>query len=232
MRPSSLRAIQEPRIDRVGGTKAVPCRHRIIRPDPQLVEAVERANFREDLLFRPRRGEPQDFPAVRERPADVIEASPYFITKNMPDANACRCGHVGEARRPGAQRGRPSAGAGETPSTARCCSRSARRSVSRASWTPDGMRLDSPEIRPAVRASGTSSPAETVTRALVGRTVAEGRARVDLETIKHCLGKRTPRGNILGILDTPQMTQQAQRVYRRRPLRSTPRQRREERLAG
>ena len=40
---------------------------------------------------------------------------------------------------------------------------------------------------------------DTVTRALVGRTVAEVERDLILETLKHCLGNRTHAANILGI---------------------------------
>jgi two-component system, response regulator FlrC len=38
-----------------------------------------------------------------------------------------------------------------------------------------------------------------VTRALVGRTVADVERDLILETLKHCLGNRTHAANILGI---------------------------------
>ena len=41
--------------------------------------------------------------------------------------------------------------------------------------------------------------AETVTRALVGRTVADVERDLILETLKHCFGNRTHAANILGI---------------------------------
>jgi DNA-binding NtrC family response regulator len=41
--------------------------------------------------------------------------------------------------------------------------------------------------------------AETVTRALVGRTVADVERDFILETLKHCFGNRTHAANILGI---------------------------------
>jgi two-component system, response regulator FlrC len=40
---------------------------------------------------------------------------------------------------------------------------------------------------------------ETVTRALVGRTVANVERDLILETLKHCLGNRTHAAGILGI---------------------------------
>jgi DNA-binding NtrC family response regulator len=41
--------------------------------------------------------------------------------------------------------------------------------------------------------------AQAVTRALVGRTVADVERDLILETLKHCLGNRTHAANILGI---------------------------------
>jgi DNA-binding NtrC family response regulator len=49
---------------------------------------------------------------------------------------------------------------------------------------------------PATRAART---AEAVTRALVGRTVAEVERDLILDTLDHCLGNRTHAARILGI---------------------------------
>jgi DNA-binding NtrC family response regulator len=45
----------------------------------------------------------------------------------------------------------------------------------------------------------TALAADAVTRALVGRTVADVERDLILETLKHCLGNRTHAANILGI---------------------------------
>ena len=63
--------------------------------------------------------------------------------------------------------------------------------------TPDGARLDQVPASPAV--AHASIAAEQVTRALVGRTVADVERDLILETLKHCLGNRTHAANILGI---------------------------------
>jgi len=63
--------------------------------------------------------------------------------------------------------------------------------------TPDGDRLDGPKTVPAV--AHATFAAEQVTRALVGRTVADVERDLILETLKHCLGNRTHAANILGI---------------------------------
>ena len=53
------------------------------------------------------------------------------------------------------------------------------------------------ENSPAV--AHATQAAEAVTRALVGRTVADVERDLILETLKHCLGNRTHAANILGI---------------------------------
>ena len=63
--------------------------------------------------------------------------------------------------------------------------------------TPDGDRLDLAKTAPAV--AHATMAAEQVTRALVGRTVADVERDLILETLKHCLGNRTHAANILGI---------------------------------
>jgi DNA-binding NtrC family response regulator len=63
--------------------------------------------------------------------------------------------------------------------------------------TPDGDRLDVARTQPAV--AHATLAAEQVTRALVGRTVADVERDLILETLKHCLGNRTHAANILGI---------------------------------
>jgi len=63
--------------------------------------------------------------------------------------------------------------------------------------TPDGSRLDQAKNQPAV--AHATQAAEAVTRALVGRTVADVERDLIIETLKHCLGNRTHAANILGI---------------------------------
>src|SRR5574337_974256 len=66
-----------------------------------------------------------------------------------------------------------------------------------AMLTPDGDRLDIAKTAPVVVHA--TLAAEQVTRALVGRTVADVERDLILETLKHCLGNRTHAANILGI---------------------------------
>ena len=63
--------------------------------------------------------------------------------------------------------------------------------------TPDGLRLD--QAKGLATVQHATMAAEAVTRALVGRTVADVERDLILETLKHCLGNRTHAANILGI---------------------------------
>jgi two-component system, response regulator FlrC len=193
-----LRAIQERVIDRVGGTKPVPVDIRIIATSNRnLVEAVREGIFREDLLFRLNVVNLK-IPPLRERPADVIELAQYFI-KKYADANRVPV-------RPLSAEARRTLVLNRWPGNVRELENTIHRAVLLAVGeeigidgilTPDGMRLDQAKSSPAV--AHATLAAETVTRALVGRTVAEVERDLILETLKHCLGNRTHAANILGI---------------------------------
>jgi len=192
-----LRAIQERVIDRVGGAKPVPVDIRIIATSNRnLVEAVRDGKFREDLLFRLNVVNLK-IPALRERPADILELAQHFI-KRYADAN-------GVPARPLSAEARRALVLNRWPGNVRELENTLHRAVLLATGdeigidgivTPDGTRLDqarNPTIAHAALA------AETVTRALVGRTVADVERDLILETLKHCLGNRTHAANILGI---------------------------------
>src|SRR5256885_9217175 len=193
-----LRAIQERVIDRVGGTKPVPVDIRIIATSNRnLVEAVREGIFREDLLFRLNVVNLK-IPPLRERPADVIELAQYFI-KKYADAN-------GVPVRPLSAEARRTLVLNRWPGNVRELENTLHRAVLLAAGdeigidgilTPDGVRLDQSKNPPAV--AHAAMAAETVTRALVGRTVADVERDLILETLKHCLGNRTHAANILGV---------------------------------
>jgi two-component system response regulator FlrC len=193
-----LRAIQERVIDRVGGTKPVPVDIRIIATSNRnLVEAVREGQFREDLLFRLNVVNLK-IPPLRERPADVLELAQHFI-KKYSDAN-------GVPARPLSAEARRTLVLNRWPGNVRELENTIHRAVLLTAGdeigidgilTPDGMRLDQAKNPPAVAHAALA--AETVTRALVGRTVADVERDLILETLKHCLGNRTHAANILGI---------------------------------
>jgi len=193
-----LRAIQERVIDRVGGNKPVPVDLRIIATSNRnLAEAVREGSFREDLLFRLNVVNLK-IPPLRERPADVLELAQHFI-KKYAAAN-------GVPVRPLSAEARRTLVLNRWPGNVRELENTIHRAVLLAAGdeigvdgilTPDGMRLDQAKNSPAV--AHATLAAETVTRALVGRTVADVERDLILETLKHCLGNRTHAANILGI---------------------------------
>jgi two-component system response regulator FlrC len=193
-----LRALQERVIDRVGGTKPVPVNIRVIATSNRnLADAVREGSFREDLLFRLNVVNLK-IPPLRERPADITELAQHFI-KKYSNAN-------GVPARPLAAEARRALVLNRWPGNVRELENTLHRAVLLATGdeigidgivTPDGVRLDQTKNPPAV--AHAAMAAETVTRALVGRTVADVERDLILETLKHCLGNRTHAANILGI---------------------------------
>jgi DNA-binding NtrC family response regulator len=192
-----LRAIQERVIDRVGGTKPVPVDIRIIATSNRnLTEAVKAGTFREDLLYRLNVVNLK-IPPLRERPADVLELADHFV-KMYARANGMVRVLSTEAR--------AQLIANRWPGNVRELENAMHRAVLIAPAesigpesiiSPDGTQLDAQRAAPAV--AHATLAAETVTRALVGRTVADVERDLILETLKHCLGNRTHAANILGI---------------------------------
>jgi DNA-binding NtrC family response regulator len=193
-----LRAIQERVIDRVGGTKPVPVDIRIVATSNRnLAEAARNGAFREDLLFRLNVVNLK-IPPLRERPQDVLALAEHFIEK-YSKAN-------GLPPRPLSAEGRKALALNRWPGNVRELENTLHRAVLMTSgdeigpdalMTPDGMRLNSAP-QPA-EVTHAAAAAEQVTRALVGRTVADVERDLILETLKHCLGNRTHAANILGI---------------------------------
>src|SRR6476646_4994988 len=193
-----LRAIQERVIDRVGGTRPVPVDIRIIATSNRnLADAVREGSFREDLLFRLNVVNLK-IPPLRERPADILELAQHFA-KKYADAN-------GVPLRPISADARRVLTSNRWQGNVRELENTIHRSVLMAQGdeigveailTPDGDRLDTPRTVPAV--AHATFAAEQVTRALVGRTVADVERDLILDTLKHCLGNRTHAANILGI---------------------------------
>jgi len=192
-----LRAIQERVIDRVGGAKPVPVDIRIIATSNRnLAEVVMAGTFREDLFYRLNVVNLK-IPPLRERPADVLELADHFV-KMYARANGCS--------RVLSTQARAQLIANRWPGNVRELENAMHRAVliagsesigPEAIIAPDGARLEEQRAAPAV--AHATFAAETVTRALVGRTVADVERDLILETLKHCLGNRTHAANILGI---------------------------------
>ena len=192
-----LRALQERLIDRVGGTRPVAVDIRVIAiSNRNLSEAVRGGTFREDLLFRLNVVNLK-LPALRDRPADVIELAQHFARKYAA-AN-------GGPLRPLSAEAKRQLSLHRWPGNVRELENTIHRAVLLASGdeigveailAPDGARFDSSKPSAVAHAA---FAAEAVTRALVGRTVATVERDLIIETLKHCLGNRTHSANILGI---------------------------------
>ncbi|MCM5555898.1 sigma-54-dependent Fis family transcriptional regulator [Pleomorphomonas sp. NRK KF1] len=197
-----LRAIQERVIDRVGGGKPVPVDIRIIATSNRnLTDAVKEGRFREDLLYRLNVVNLK-IPALRDRPADILALAEHFGRK-YAEIN-------GMPERPLSSDAKRELIAARWPGNVRELENTIHRAVLLASGveigveairSPDGARMEGNvtvprSTDPAARAAQT---AEAVTRALVGRTVAEVERDLILDTLDHCLGNRTHAAKILGI---------------------------------
>jgi two-component system, response regulator FlrC len=191
-----LRAIQERVIDRVGGSRPVPINIRILATSNRdLAESVRQGQFREDLLFRLNVVNLK-LPALRERPADVMELAQFFI-KHYSEAN-------GMPERALSVEARQALTTNPWPGNVRELENTMHRAILLASGEeisveairmPDGTPLQVAR-GPAERAAQT---AEVVTRSFVGRTVADVERDLILDTLDHCLGNRTHTAKILGI---------------------------------
>jgi len=194
-----LRALQERVIDRVGGARPVAVDIRVLATSNRnLSEAVREGTFREDLLYRLNVVNLK-VPPLRERPADVLELAQHFA-KKYAQAN-------GLAVRPLSAEARRALTLNRWPGNVRELENTIHRAVLLASGpeidvdairAPDGLRLDAGggQLDAVTHAA---VAAEQVTRALVGRTVADVERDLILETLKHCFGNRTHAANILGI---------------------------------
>jgi len=194
-----LRAIQERLIDRVGGTKPVPVDIRIIATSNRnLSEAVKDGSFREDLLFRLNVVNLK-LPALRERPGDTAALADHFVDK-YARAN-------GLGRRVLSAEARDALLRAPWPGNVRELENTLHRAVllsggeiigPDAISMPDGTGL-SEVVAMASVATQAAQTAETISRAMVGRTVADVERDLILDTLDHVLGNRTHAANILGI---------------------------------
>ena len=193
-----LRAIQEREIDRVGGTRPVRVNIRILATSNRdLTAEVRNGTFREDLLYRLNVVN-LTIPPLRERPADIMELARHFVARYAA-ANGLPERPLSEEAKAHLARQRWAGNVRELENTLH-------RAVLLASGDqigveairlPDGSRID--EISTGDPAARAARAAETVTRNLVGMTVADMERDLILNTLDHCFGNRTHAANILGI---------------------------------
>jgi two-component system response regulator FlrC len=194
-----LRAIQERLIDRVGGSKPVPVDIRILATSNRnLNEAVREGSFREDLLFRLNVVNLK-LPALRDRPGDIAALSEHFVAK-YAKANGLPPRELSAEARAALLKA-------PWPGNVRELENTLHRAVLLSSGDvigpeaivlPDGMGLT--EVASANSLSAQlAQTAQTMSAALVGRTVADVERDLILDTLDHTLGNRTHAANILGI---------------------------------
>jgi len=191
-----LRAIQERVIDRIGGTKPVPVDLRILATSNRaLPNAVAKGEFREDLYFRLNVVSLR-IPALRERQQDILPLAQHFIAhfsriNDLPERKM-----TADAKR--------KLLAAPWRGNVRELENIIHRAVLLAEGpeiTPDAITLDDdPQLyRQKDLAARVFDQAETMTRALVGKTVSDVEQGLILDTLDHCLGNRTQAARILGI---------------------------------
>jgi len=196
-----LRAIQEREIDRVGGNKPVKVNIRILATSNRdLATEVRNGTFREDLLYR-LNVVTLLIPALRDRPADIMELSEHFV-KRYADANGVPARPLSDSAKSHLVRQHWAGNVRELENTLH-------RAVLLANGDeidvdairlPDGSRIDQTmAVSSGDPASRAAQVAETVSRNLVGMTVADMERDLILNTLDHCLGNRTHAANILGI---------------------------------
>lgn len=194
-----LRAIQERLIDRVGGSKPIAIDIRILATSNRdLAEAVKDGTFREDLLFRLNVVNLR-LPPLRERPGDVAELAEHFVKKyavanGLSERTLSPAAHDELLRAP-------------WPGNVRELENTLHRAVllsrtdviePEAIRMPDGSGLTDTN-RTNDAAAQLVQTAETMSRTMVGQTVADVERGLILDTLDHCLGNRTHAANILGI---------------------------------
>ena len=194
-----LRAIQERLIDRVGGAKPVPVDIRILATSNRnLNDAVRAGTFREDLLFRLNVVNLK-LPALRDRPGDIAALSEHFVAK-YSKANGLPLRTLSAAARDALLHA-------PWPGNVRELENTLHRAVLLSSGDvigPDAILMpDGTGLNEAVQAHSLSAQlaqtAQTMSQALVGRTVADVERDLILDTLDHTLGNRTHAATILGI---------------------------------
>jgi two-component system response regulator FlrC len=195
-----LRALQERVIDRVGGSQPVKVDIRVIATSNRnLADEVRKGTFREDLLYRLNVVQLR-IPALRDRPADILELATFF-GKRYAELN-------GAPVRPLSTEAKRLVARSAWPGNVRELENTLHRAVLLASGdmidvdairSPDGDEFGGGGQAAPDMATRAAAAAEAVTRALVGRTVADVERDLILDTLDHCLGNRTHAARILGI---------------------------------
>ncbi len=192
-----LRALQEREIDRVGGSKPVKINIRVIATSNRdLVEAVAKGDFREDLLFRLNVVNLK-IPPLRERREDIRALADSFV-KLYAEVNEVDFRPIAPAAADMLLNYSWQGNVRELENTMH-------RAVLLAQGTeigPDAILL--PDGTAPMQSQDSAATGEASTEngedvSLVGKTVAEVERVLIIDTLRHCLCNRTHTANILGI---------------------------------
>ncbi len=197
-----LRAIQEQEIDRLGGNRPVKIDIRILATSNRnLIESVQKGDFREDLYFRLNVIN-IEIPPLRERPEDIAVLAKHFIDK-YSKANGLPPRKLSDSAK---QKMLSYPWPGNV--------RELENIMHRAVLMAQGQEIDEqavmlprgttrPDIvvhsAPSVVTHSHSDNEQRQMTPMVGRTVASVEKELILQTLNHCLGNRTHAANILGI---------------------------------
>jgi len=213
-----LRAIQEKKVTRIGSNDEVKVDTRIIATSNRdLQKSVQKGEFREDLYFRlnvvniP-------LPALRERPADILDLAKFFVAK-FAEANGIEGKDISKEAIDKLQNYQWRGNIRELENTMhRAILMSAENEIE-----ADAIFLQESDFNQGTGANAaapTSAPDPTGVgsagevdeanaapvienkegvEALVGRTISDVERDMIVNTLDHCLGNRTHAAKILGI---------------------------------
>jgi len=193
-----LRFLQDQVIERIGGRVPIRVDVRVVSATNQpLEEQATTGQFRADLLYR-LNSMTVRIPPLRERGGDSLVLARWFLAKYAREFGR---------RIRGFEAGALAAiGSHPWPGNVRELENAMHRAVllsSGAEVDPEAIRL--PDGEPLAAPAGSHNAAravqaaDAVSRAFVGRTVADVEQQLILDTLTHCFGNRTHAANILGI---------------------------------
>lgn len=207
-----LRALQEKEITRVGSNDPVKVNVRIIATSNRnLEQSVQKGEFREDLYFRLNVVNLR-LPALRERPADIMELAQFFADK-YAEANGVEKKKVSQAA---ADKMRAYGWRGNIRELENTMHRAILISLEgeieadaihiqdtafSQGTSSGGGAANAPDPKGVGSASQASEEIENASgvEALVGKTIADVERDMIINTLDHCLGNRTHAAKILGI---------------------------------
>ena len=214
-----LRAIQEKKVTRIGSNDEVKVDTRIVATSNRdLEKSVSKGEFREDLYFRLNVVNIR-LPALRERPADILELANFFIAK-FAEANGIEGKEISKLAADKLQSYGWRGNIRELENTMhRAILMSAEAEIeheaiflSESEFNQGtGASAAAPAQAPdptGVGSAGDSDDAPTVENALenkegveslIGKTISEVERDMIVNTLDHCLGNRTHAAKILGI---------------------------------